>query len=111
MQALFDWILPPWLIVLTVVYVIITYAIRFWLNNTPFRWRYVGLGFAWLPYIVFYGVYAVYGLEVARAYRWLLRAGLFFLLLAVIIHNENTWCRLWKALVDGKYRVVAWCRK
>lgn len=102
-QSFVDAIIPAWLIVCVILYLNCTYLIRFWMNNTPFRWRYIGLIFGWTPTLLFYFIVYAWGVSVAFEWRWLARFGVFSLMLNSVIHNENTWTRLYTCCI-GKHR-------
>jgi hypothetical protein len=96
MQEFTDMYIPAWLIVVGILYVNLTYIVRFWLNDTPFKYRYIALTVAWLPTLVFYIIIQVDGVAVAFDWRWLTRWGLVTLLLSSILLNENTWKRAYQ---------------
>lgn len=96
MQEFTDMYIPAWLIVAGIAYLDLTYLIRFWLNDTPYKYRYIGLIVAWIPFLTFYTIVEIDGVAVAFDWRWLTRWGLVTVILNSILLDENTWKRAYQ---------------
>ena len=94
MQGLVDKYISEELIVFSIAYVCLTYLLRFWLNDSPVKWRYVALIFAWTPIALSYVLIAFFGLQYALDWRWLFRFGVMALMFSEALFSENVWRRV-----------------
>ena len=86
-----------WLGVIGILHLYATYAVRWWMNGTPYRARYLGMAAAWLPILGALIHVGIVGSH-ARVDNVLMELGVLCLIVAAMYHNENTWRRFYKLL-------------